>query len=126
MTTGEDGEMRAQELVRRARELEKGESDNPLRVAAANKLYKEARALREGQITRFSTYTMREIEELVKENERLRTQDEQVREAMFILSDRLRASGILSASDLVHEAYEAVVAVLTEESPMTEMREPKL
>jgi hypothetical protein len=30
-------------------------------------------------------------------------------EALFALSDRLRASGVLSASDAVHEAYERVV-----------------
>jgi hypothetical protein len=30
--------------------------------------------------------------------------------ALFTLSDRLRASGVLSASDPVHEAYEGVVA----------------
>jgi hypothetical protein len=30
-------------------------------------------------------------------------------EALFMLSDKLRASGILSASDAVHDAYENVV-----------------
>ena len=35
----------AEQLERRARDVE-GDSDNPLRVAAANKLYAEAAALR--------------------------------------------------------------------------------
>ena len=35
---------------------------------------------------------------------------ERLGEALFVLSDRLRASGIISASDAVHDAYEAVVA----------------
>jgi hypothetical protein len=35
---------------------------------------------------------------------------ERLGEALFVLSDRLRASGVLSASDPVHQAYEGVVA----------------
>jgi hypothetical protein len=31
-------------------------------------------------------------------------------EALFVLSDRLRASGVISSSDAVHQAYERVVA----------------
>jgi hypothetical protein len=34
-------------------------------------------------------------------------------EALFALSDRLRASRIISASDSVHEAYERVVQTFT-------------
>jgi hypothetical protein len=43
-----DQEVRACELGRRARETE-GDSDNPLRVAAANKLYSQAAAIRKAQ-----------------------------------------------------------------------------
>jgi hypothetical protein len=47
--------------------------------------------------------------------EMFRAQKEaRVREAMFVLSDRLLGSGILSASNRVHEAYEAVVAALAQ------------
>jgi hypothetical protein len=35
---------------------------------------------------------------------------EHLGEALFVLSDRLRASGVLSSSDQVHDAYERVVA----------------
>jgi hypothetical protein len=38
---------------------------------------------------------------------------ERLGEALFNLSDKMRASGILSASDAVHEAYERVVAEFT-------------
>lgn len=43
---------------------------------------------------------------------KLEAADERVREAMFILSDRLRASGALN-NDAVHAAYESVVAALS-------------
>jgi hypothetical protein len=48
---------------------------------------------------------------------------ERLGEALFVLSDRLRASGVLSASDQVHEAYERVVAEFKALSEATHLEE---